>query len=259
MKPTDLREALPELLDLVRPLAAQHVVNLEFVASDGLPHQAVHPVALNQALLNLLSVAIPRTPGGHVTISAKPRGWEVDIQIHGSEARSVPRPTSEDDLTSLDMAGRLADLCGGRLTLSEQTEATFSATLTLPALERLPVLAIDDNADTLQLLQHFTTGTRYRLVGTRDPEQAIDLAQELSPQIIVLDIMMPQVDGWKVLGRLQHHPLTGHIPIIVCTILAQEELALSQGACGFLRKPVTQETLLAALDQQAARLGSESR
>ncbi len=123
----------------------------------------------------------------------------------------------------------------------------------------MPVLAIDDNTDTLQLLQRYTAGTQYRLIGTRDPEQALSLAEKLSPQIIVLDVMMPQVDGWKVLGRLQQHPLTGHIPIVVCTILAQEALALSLGASAFIRKPITRQEFLAALDHQVELMGPESR
>lgn len=74
------------------------------------------------------------------------------------------------------------------------------------------------------------------------------MAQESPPRIIVLDVMMPEIDGWEVLGRLRQHPLTSHIPIIICTILAEEELALSLGASGFLRKPVSREAFLGALD-----------
>jgi len=119
-------------------------------------------------------------------------------------------------------------------------------------VEQLPVLAIDDNADTIQLMQRYTTGTRYRLLGTHGLEQALDLAEQFSPQIVVLDVMMPQLDGWEVLGRLRQHPLTSRTPIIVCTILPQEELALSLGASGFVRKPITRQSFLAALDRQVA-------
>ena len=121
-------------------------------------------------------------------------------------------------------------------------------------VERFPVLVIDDNADALQLLQRYASGTRYQVFGARDPEQAIRLAEQLLPQIIVLDVMMPKLDGWEVLGRLQHHPVTGHIPIVVCTILAQEELALSLGASAFLRKPVSRQAFLDALDRQVIRM-----
>jgi CheY-like chemotaxis protein len=123
----------------------------------------------------------------------------------------------------------------------------------------LPVLVVDDNADVLQLLQRYSAGTRYRLIGTRDPEQVLSLTEKFSPQVIILDVMMPQVDGWRVLGRLRQHPRTSHIPIIVCTILAQEALALSLGASAFIRKPVTRQVFLAALDHQVALTGTTPR
>lgn len=250
-KPTNLSQALLSVLELARPLAAQHGVALEVRMLEGLPELAVHPVALDQILLNLLCVAIPRAPGKPVSISARLLGWEVEISLSSPVSSSDAPPFSDDDTASLDMARRLTDLCRGRLTLSGEKDI-FEASLTLPALEQLPVLVIDDNPDTLQLLQRYASGTRYRLIGAQDPEQALGLAEKLSPQLIVLDVMMPQVDGWRMLERLRHHPRTGHIPILVCTILAQEKLALSLGASAFIKKPVTRQAFLAALDQQIA-------
>ena len=252
-RPTDLGQTLPAVLELARPLAIQHGVHLEAVLADTLPNLAAHPVALRQSLLNLLSVAIRRASGGNVLISARPQRWDVEVQVRCAQSATCPPSALDDEVASLDIAHRLVDLCGGRLSLSAAGEA-FTSTLTLPALEQLPVLGIDDNADTLQLLQRYTVGTRYRLIGTQDLEQALRLAEELSPRIIVLDVMMPQVDGWEALGWLRQHPLTSHIPIIVCTILAQEELALSLGASAFVRKPVTRQAFLAALDRQIALL-----
>jgi CheY-like chemotaxis protein len=140
----------------------------------------------------------------------------------------------------------------------EEDEATFRSILLLPALEGLPVLAIEDNVDVLQMLERFTAGTPYRLIGVNEPEQALTLAQKLAPQIIVLDVMMPKINGWKLLGRLRQHPATGRIPVIISTILPQEELALSLGANAFLRKPITRRAFLAALDQQVALMDSVS-
>ena len=119
--------------------------------------------------------------------------------------------------------------------------------------ERLPVLVIDDNVDTLQLMQRYLSNSRYHFVGASDPEQALALAEELSPAIIVLDVMLPGVDGWELLGRLREHPKTSEIPVIVCTILPQRQLALMLGAAEFIRKPVTRRILLSALDRQVDR------
>lgn len=257
-EPVNVAQMLSSVLDLARPLAAQYRVHLETSLPDTLPDLAGQPLALRQALLSLLTVAIHQAPRGRIHISAQLDLWEVEIQVLATDPRPGPRPNLNDDMASLDMARRLVTLCGGRLTLPA-SEAAFAANLTLPALEQLPVLAIDDNRDTLRLLKRYTSGTRYRLVGTRDPEEALSLAEEISPQIIVLDVMMPGVDGWELLGRLRQHPLTTHIPIVVCTVLAQKELALSLGAGDFLHKPVSRQNFLDALDHQVLTMATGSR
>jgi CheY-like chemotaxis protein len=255
--PADLNCMLPDILELAGPLAARHEVSLDISVADGLPSLAVHSVALSQALLNLLSVAIHQSSGSQVSLSAMAVPLQVEIEVRG--VRSFPHATSDDDVASLDMAYRLADVCGGSLRVSGTGEGTFVATLTLPVLEQLPVLVVDDNADTLQLLRRYVAGTRYRLITTRNPEQVLGLVEAFSPQVIVLDVMMPHVDGWKLLSQLRQHLLTEHTPIVVCTILAQEEMALALGAGGFVRKPVTRQDFLAALDRQVERMETISR
>jgi CheY-like chemotaxis protein len=256
--PTDLGQELPAVLGLARQLAAQHRVRLEIERGDALPRLAVPPVAFRQALLCLLSVAILRAAAGVVRILTRLQSWEVEVQVRCEKAVSASQAVSNDDTASLDLAHQLADLFGGSLTILDDEEV-FSSTLTLPVQGQVPVLAVDDNPDTLHLLQRYTAGTRYRLVGTQSPEQALSLAEEVAPHIIILDVMMPEIDGWEMLGRLRHHPLTAHIPIVVCTILTQEELALALGASAFIRKPITRQAFLAALDRQVAPPGTESR
>jgi len=256
--PTDLGQELPAVLDLARPLAAQHKVRLEIVGSADMPRLAVPPVALRQALLCLLSVAISRAAPSVVSIVTRLQGWEAEIEVRCTNLVAASPEVLADNATSLNLARQLADLFGGRLVIADDEEA-FSATLTLPVQGQVPVLAIDDNPDALHLLQRYTAGTRYRLVGTQNPGQALSLAEELGPHIIVLDVMMPEIDGWEMLGRLRQHPLTAHIPIVVCTILTQEELALSLGASAFVRKPITRQAFLAALDRHVAPPGTESR
>lgn len=251
-RPTDLKPLLEAVLELARPLARQWSVALHSDLADTLPHLAVPPVALRHALLNLLTVAIPRVPGGEVRLSAQPVEGHVElrVQCEGLAMRdsSLPvLPTSESEQAGLNMARQLADLCGARLDLGSPGAL---AVLTVPVLERIPVLVVDDNADALQLFERYAAGTRYTVAGTREPEQAITLARELSPRVIVLDVMMPEVDGWELLVRLRQHPLTGTVPIVICSILPQGALARPLGADAFLQKPVTREAFLRVLDEQ---------
>ena len=117
-------------------------------------------------------------------------------------------------------------------------------------MEQATVLVIDDNADALQLFQRYLSGSRYRFTGAQDAHRGLALAEELVPQVIVLDVMLSKEDGWTLLGQLREHPRTRGIPVIVCTILSQEQLALALGAADFMRKPVSRTELLSALDRQ---------
>lgn len=256
--PTDLNHTLHSVLELARKLADEHRVRLEVAVDGGLPSVPADPVAVRQCLLHLLSVAIPRAAGGEVSVSARPARWQVEVRVQCARYPSGPKPPLDDETASLNMAAELAQLCQSKLHLAADARA-FDALLSLPAVEHLPVLVIDDNADALQLWQRYTFGTRYRLIGTQDPERAFDLVREFSPRVIVLDVMMPRVDGWEMLGRLQQHPATADVPVVVCTILAQREMARLLGASAFLKKPVTRQEFLAALDRQVEARETGSR
>jgi CheY-like chemotaxis protein len=142
--------------------------------------------------------------------------------------------------------------------MQRDTETPFIIQLAWPTAEHLAVLVIEDNADTLRLFQRYLSGTRYPFIGASDPEQAVALAEKLDPRIIVLDVMLPGIDGWELLGRLREHPSIRGTPVMVCTILPQQQLATTLGAAGFLRKPFTQAELLSALDRLASLLYPES-
>ena len=259
---TDLAESLPAILNLAHKLAVRHSVTLNVTpAASGLnrmPRVSLPPVALRQTLINLFSVAIPRAAGGSVEVSVAQAAWDVQIGIRCPHYPSGPRPPLEDEADNLNMARQLAEVCGCRLNLAADARG-FDAVLTLPALEQIPILVIDDKPDTLQLLQRYASGSRYRLITVSDGEQAVETALRVAPQVIVLDVMMPRVDGWELIGRLHENPKTQDVPIIVHTILAQRDLALLLGANDYMRKPVSRPDFLAALARQLGLAASGPR
>jgi CheY-like chemotaxis protein len=255
-KPTDLHEALQAVLELARPLARQSNVHLVTKLDDALPELAVPAAALKHCLLNMLSAAIIRAQNGSIRISAKLARGEIALGVECSEPVVRLESISSTETASLDMARHFADLCGGRLFLS-QKNMIFAANLTLPVPEQIKVMVVDDNADALQLLQRYVSSTRYHIIGTRDPDKAVELAERISPQVIILDVMMPEIDGWQVLGQLRQHPTTSRIAIVVCTILPQESLALALDANAFLRKPFSRPELLHVLDKQIAWINAD--
>jgi CheY-like chemotaxis protein len=126
--------------------------------------------------------------------------------------------------------------------------------ISFPNLSATPVLVIDDNEDALRLMERYAAGTRYVLSTTHNSQEAVRMAQRMLPRVIVLDVMMPGLDGFEMLGRLRQHPSIESVPIIVCTVLDQEPLARSLGASAFLRKPITRQGFLGAIDRQVAAL-----
>ena len=159
------------------------------------------------------------------------------------------------------MAERLLKLCQGRLETGWATGTVggFRAKIMLPTAENVSVLVIDDNDDTRKLFKRYLTGSHYHFVGASDARQGLALAEQVLPHMILLDVMMSEQDWWTLLGQLREHPKTLGIPVIVCTILSQEELALALGAAAFIRKPVSRPDLLAVLDRLLDLLQRESR
>jgi len=114
------------------------------------------------------------------------------------------------------------------------------------AAERDVVLAVDDNEQNLQLLEEYLSSWGYDAVLARDGQEAIDLYPRHDPAIIVLDVMMPNVDGYQACARIKGSPGGRTIPILMLTALTGTEdkiRALECGADDFLNKPINREEL----------------
>ncbi len=97
------------------------------------------------------------------------------------------------------------------------------------------------------MLYRILTKEGFDVVCCGQAENAVDRARDLKPDAILLDVMMPGMDGWAVLQALRRDPDTADVPIIMQTLLDAEHVALSLGADGYLRKPLRKSGVLAAL------------
>lgn len=254
----DIGEVIRAVLGIIEPLSRSINVLIDCKISENLPRLTVQLTAIRQALVNILTMAIRCVPNGRVFIEAKLIRWDLNILFQARGNRIVPS-LNKDDIELLKITKQLVGLSGGVLEVSaHEDNAQLIFQLIVPGKEQIPVLVIDDNPDTLRLFERYLSNTRYRFIGTSEPEKALGLVERMGIQFIILDIMLPGSDGWEFLGRLRVHPSTHHVPIIVCTILPQEPLAVALGAAAFMRKPVTRQALLAELNQQIALIQKES-
>jgi CheY-like chemotaxis protein len=252
---TDISALIQAILKTVNPLTRALDVQVDCEIPEGLPPVTGQRVLLRQSFLSLLTAAVQATPGGRVRISAEQQAQGIAIRLEAVSGTSAS--AEESGAEHLHMARECIGLFGGELEIEDSetgdtgTESgSFVTALFLPVTEPLSVLMVDDNLDTLHLFQRYLSGTRYRFVGIEDPASTLSVAASLLPSIIVLDVMLPGLDGWELLGRLREHPATRNLPIIICTVMPQEQLALALGAAAYLRKPVSREVLLSALDRQ---------
>jgi signal transduction histidine kinase/CheY-like chemotaxis protein/ligand-binding sensor domain-containing protein len=113
---------------------------------------------------------------------------------------------------------------------------------TAPAAVSAPagpcVLVIDDDAAVRDLMQRSLRSDGFRVEVAADGQTGLNLARQLQPTAITLDVMMPHMDGWSVLGALKADPATTNIPVIMLTIVDDKQMGFALGAADYFSKPI---------------------
>ncbi len=109
------------------------------------------------------------------------------------------------------------------------------------------ILVVDDDPAARDLLSRHLGRGGYRVEVASNGEEAVRLAREVSPDAITLDVLMPQMDGWAVLGALKDDPELEKIPVAMLSIVDDRRIGFSLGASDYLTKPIDREKLLATL------------
>jgi CheY-like chemotaxis protein len=123
-----------------------------------------------------------------------------------------------------------------------------------PSLIPAPlVLAVDDDPAMLELLTRNLIREGYAVRTAKNGREALELAQELQPQLITLDVMMPSMDGWSVLTSLKADLTTRDIPVVVVSMVDDKGLGISLGAADYLTKPIDRGQLATILGKYAPR------
>ena len=231
--------AMAAVAALVHPLAERRRTSLTVHPTDDSLMVAIDPVALRQVLVEGVSALLSRVEGGDVALAASGDGDRVKITLSSRGASGAQG--------ALDFGSELLTAYGG--TALGQTEPGGTVlVLDLPRVQPVVVLVVDDNAELVHVYGRYVHNSRYRIVATSDAEGLFSLIEQVSPDIIVLDVMLPNTDGWEVLARLRESPATRTLPIIVCSVVRAQDLSLALGATRYEPKPVGRQRFLEALD-----------
>jgi CheY-like chemotaxis protein/two-component sensor histidine kinase len=111
------------------------------------------------------------------------------------------------------------------------------------------VLVIDDDPTARELIAEHLAGMGFGVETSANGVDGLKKARALRPSAIVLDILMPDIDGWTVLAALKGAPALADIPVVIATILDEERRGIALGAAGYLTKPIDRERLVEILSR----------
>lgn len=110
------------------------------------------------------------------------------------------------------------------------------------------ILVVDDNRITTKLLRRYLEANGYEASESYDGVDCLEKVEERHPDAIVLDVMMPRLDGYETVKRLKAQEATNHIPVVIVTALndvANQIKSIEAGADDFLSKPIEEKLLIA--------------
>ena len=291
LEPVSVPALLDEVRTLTAPLASANGNRVEVSIGPGVESIQADVTKLKQSLLNLVSNACKFTKDGRVTLDVRLSGggeaplivFEVSDSGIGmtpeQQARLFQAFSQADSSTTRKFGGtglglaitkRLCNLLGGDVVVSSEEGKGSRFTITLPLLaadnwnaveglaqdvsgpeEAATILLIDDDPQVHDLLGQMLNREGYRIEHATSGPDALTMVQKVRPSAILLDIMMPQVDGWTVLSALKRDPDLADIPVIIVSMLDERPLGLSLGAAEFLTKPIDRSRLVDVVKKHA--------
>ena len=248
--PVSIGELLVGVVNTIRPLAERRGVALSITLPDTVPTASVDRGVLRQVLLNVLTLTLKVGRAVGLAVEASTGDAEVRISIRVTLTMDVEAATQ---LVTVDdrwyIARHLLQAQRGHAEVLPTSGTPLTICVCLRSVPRSKILVVEDNHDVITLYRRYLSDSPYQILDVTDGSVVVDVAATEQPAAILLDVMMPAQDGWEILQFLQGRPETQGIPVIVCSILREKELALTLGATDLLVKPVSRPVLLQALAQ----------
>jgi GAF domain-containing protein/CheY-like chemotaxis protein len=272
------------IMSTAMALVKDKPVELNQNVPDDLPRVWADPTRLRQIILNLVSNACKFTDKGEVTVkvtaerekivlSVSDTGMGIDVdkldsifeeftQVDASTTRKVGGTG-----LGLPISRHFVEMHQGQIWVDSTPGrgSTFSFAIPIRPSREEPeltdetsvangkdgegktIVAIDDDAGVINLYKRFLEKRNYTIVGVNHAKRVFEEVKKYTPFAILLDILMPDKDGWNILKELKQDPFTKDIPVIICSIKNERNRGLAHGAVDYLTKPIVESELVNAL------------
>jgi PAS domain S-box-containing protein len=280
VEPQQLGDIVHEVTDSLRDEILDKGLDFELDVCEDLPQVMGDRTRLVQIVTNLVNNAYKYTDEGSIRVALSQLDGAIRLDVVDSgigistedQSKIFERFYRADTPvmegrggTGLGLAitKELVELHGGRMWVTSEvgTGSTFTVVLPAAAEDMLPdmlrampaggrkILVVDDERDILSLLQHHLNAQGYQVITATTGAQAIAKAISEKPDLITLDLLLPDRHGFDVLRELKERPQTTHIPVIVLSVAQDETDGYRLGALDYIVKPVDENRLLESISQ----------
>jgi signal transduction histidine kinase/DNA-binding response OmpR family regulator len=291
-QPLNLEEIVRTAAASMRAAAEKKGLDYQVEAEEGLPVQG-DADRLIQVIHNLVGNAIKFTPsGGRVRITARrvdgqaevaveDNGMGIDRAYHqvifekfGRVDTSETREIKGSGL-GLSIAHSIVEAHGGTLTVHSELNQGSCFEVRLP-LRQEPaplargaapwqaekprgkrILVVDDEANIRRFLRHLLEQEGYDVREAHSGQEALDMVPVFRPDLVTLDIRLPDMDGFEVLGRIKGLPGAEQVRVVILSIVEDRERGYQLGAVDYLTKPVDRDRLLERIESLLSGSGRE--
>jgi CheY-like chemotaxis protein len=240
LEAVDIRTVLQDALKATAPLAQKREVSIEFDPPREVVIVSVETAVSQQIFASLFSRVISIAQKDSLTLRLNQRQDQVVVTL-GYLPESEANPVIIDEVIE-----QFVQRLGWTIRQEQVVNGRSAIVLNLTGQGAL-ILVIDDNEGLVELLDRYLTGHDCRVITATNGLEGLQLAQELIPDAIILDVMMPGTSGWEILQTLRSQPQTATVPVIVCSVFNDPDLAYSLGATRFHAKPIRRDTILDTL------------